>query len=353
MERIAPSTSGAGAGADAPPVVDIVLPYRNAADTLDECLDSILAQTLRRFRLLAIDDHSDDGSAAIVRRHAARDPRIRCLDNGGHGLVDALNLGLERATTPLIARMDADDRMHPERLRLQYRRLLEQPQISLLGCATRPFPPQGLRRGLIEYIRWQNGCNDPRQIADEIYIESPFAHPGVMFRREPVQRLGGYRDGPFPEDYDLWLRLHHAGAVMAKLPQILLEWRDSPRRVSRRDPRCSREAFDRLRAHYLARDPRLLARRNHFVIWGAGRRTRKRCRWLLEQGFSPVAWIDIDPNKIGNRLNGVPVVAPRWLRRPRRPLVLIYVASHGARERIAAELEGMGYRRGADYLAVG
>jgi cellulose synthase/poly-beta-1,6-N-acetylglucosamine synthase-like glycosyltransferase len=202
-------------------------------------------------------------------------------------------------------------------------------------------------------VRWQNQCLSPGQIADHIYLESPLPHPSVMFRRRWIERVGGYRDGRFPEDYELWLRLHAAGCPMAKLPEVLLEWREGPERTSRRDPRYAREAFDRLRAEYLARDPRLLGRRGELVIWGAGRKTRKRCRQLLERGFAVQAWVDIDPRKIGNRLQGVPVVSPDWLRRRPRPFVLCYVSNHGARELIGRELHAMGYRRGRDYLAVG
>ena len=302
--------------------------------------------------MLVIDDGSGDGSARLVRASAKLDPRIRLLRNPGSGLVSALNLGLERARAPLVARMDADDRMHPQRLWRQYRFLRQHPEITVLGCATRLFPAAGLQAGMREYVRWQNQCNRPRQIAAEIYIESPFAHPGVVYRRRPVQALGGYREGPFPEDYDLWLRLHQAGHRMQKLPQVLLDWRDGAGRLSRTDPRCSRDAFDALRARYLARDPRLLARRQRLVIWGAGRKTRKRCRHLLDRGFQPIAWVDIDPKKIGNRLQGVPVVAPEWLR-GRGCFVLVYVTNHGAREEIGQSLEAMGYRRGSDYLAVG
>jgi len=132
---------------------------------------------------------------------------------------------------------------------------------------------------------------------------------------------------------------------------VLLDWRESEGRLSRTDPRCSRQAFDRLRAAYLARDPRL--RNRPLAFWGAGRKTRRRCNLLIERGFTPIAWVDIDPRKIGNRLRGVPVVPPEWLAHDEQPFVLSYVANHGAREDITLRLEGMGYRRGVDYLMVG
>jgi hypothetical protein len=173
-----------------------------------------------------------------------------------------------------------------------------------------------------------------------------------MMRRDRIADAGGYRDGAFPEDYDLWLRLVHGGQRLAKLPQVLLHWRDRPGRLSRTDPRYSRDAFDRLRAEYLARDARLQSKRR-LVIWGAGRRTRRRAGLLLAQGHRPRAWIDIDPRKIGNRIGGVPVLSPRALDVADRPFVLGYVACHGAREQIGNALGAMGYERGRDYLMVG
>ncbi len=89
------------------------------------------------------------------------------------------------------------------------------------------------------------------------------------------------------------------------------------------------------------------------AIWGAGRSIRKRAQHLLGYGYTPIAWIDIDPRKTGNRINGVPVVGAQWLRRGERRFVLSYVAVHGARESVEAELHRIGYLKGRDYLHVG
>jgi glycosyltransferase involved in cell wall biosynthesis len=333
--------------------VSILLPFHNALDTLPACLNSIRKQDHRHWELIAVNDQSTDGSAAWLRQQAAADQRILVIDNPEKGLVNALNQGLSSCSHPLVARMDADDLMHPLRLSRQVAHFERVPDLALSATRVRLFPRELIQKGFHEYIRWQNQCCTRTTIAREIYIESPFAHPSVMFRKKLICQLGAYRQGPFPEDYDLWLRLFHSGQPMEKLPEILVDWRESPRRVSRTDPRCSREAFDRLRAEYLARDPRFLARADHFVIWGAGRKTRKRCRHLLQKGFRPRAWIDIDPRKIGNEIQGIPVVDSAWLRADPHPFVLVYVTNHGAREEIAAELDGLDYVQGADYLAVG
>ncbi len=335
------------------PAVSVLLPVRDAAATLDACLDSIACQTREDHEILAVDDGSRDTTPAILAARAARDPRIRVLRPGRIGLAAALNLGLEAARAPLVARMDGDDLMHPRRLELQLRTLAETPALDLVSCRVRLFPRRGLRAGYRHYEGWLNRSLSPAAVRAQMYVESPLPHPSVVYRRHRILELGGYRDGDFPEDYDLWLRLDTAGAGMAKRPEVLLWWRDGPGRLSRRDPRYRREAFDRLRAAHLAASGRLPAGRP-LAYWGAGRPTRRRAAHLIARGHPPAAWIDIDPRKTGNRIQGAPVHPPAWLREARpRPFVLVYVSNHGAREQIAAALAAMGYRPGRDWLGVG
>lgn len=310
-------------------MISIVMPFRNAAATLPACIASIHAQTFRDFEVIAIDDRSTDQSAELCRRAG-----FKVIE--AHGLVAALNAGLDAARGESIARMDADDVMHPERLEAQLELIADH---DVVATQVELFPDEEIRAGYREYIRWQNAVLTSDQIAANLFVESPFAHPSVMMRR-------GFRyaDGPFPEDYELWLRLHAAGGRMAKVPRVLLRWRESATRASRVDPRYSRDAFDRLRARWLA--PRLPP---EFVVWGAGQQARRRVR-LLDR--MPAAWIDVDPRKIGTILHGVPVHSYEWLRE-RRPFVLIYVTNHHARDEASRVLEEWGYRAGSDLLAVG
>jgi len=331
------------------PDVSVLLPFRDAEKTLSESMDSILGQTLGNFEILAVNDHAGDGSEDCIR--ACRDARIRLFNNPGRGLVAALNAGLQQANSNVIARMDADDIMYPQRLEKQLHYLQARPGLDLLASRVKKFPEQLIQAGYREYMRWQNACISPQTIGNEIYIESPFAHPSVMFRRDRVVQLGGYRAGRFPEDYELWLRMFHAGCGMKKLPEVLLGWRESADRLSRTAPEYARSAFDFIRAEYLAQDPRI--RNRPIVYWGAGRKTRRRARLLIHKGYPPLRWIDIDARKIGRELEGVRVEAPAWLDRRDRPFVLNYVTNHGARAEVRGTLGTLGYRIGRDYLEVG
>lgn len=334
------------------PALSIILPFYNAERTLAEALDSIVAQSFEEFELLAVDDGSEDASADRVRAWARRDRRVQLLSLPRSGVVGAMNAGLAAARAPIIARMDADDRMHPTRLEKQMRWLEDHPDLDLVGTQVRLFPAQGIRMGFADYVAWQNACVTPEAIADNAYIELPVAHPTFMFRKSVIELVGGYRDGDFPEDYELVLRLLHAGRRIGKVPEILLDWREGDDRLTRTDGRYRREAFDRVRADYLIRDRRLHSGRP-LAFWGAGRRSRRRADRLIAEGIGPTAWIDVDPAKLGRYYAGAQVFPPEWLDRRERPFVLSFVNNRGVREQIAGYLHSLGYTPGSDYLMVG
>ncbi len=329
--------------------VSILMPVFNAQATLHECLDSIFQQSLQDFEIIAVDDFSSDESVRIMQSYD--DPRIRIIENKSKGIVPALNAGLVHCRSDYVARMDADDVMHPQRLQKQYEVLLEDDGITLCATQAKKFPEEIIKAGYIEYMRWQNACLSMQDIKNQIYIESPFAHPSVMFRKQRIIAAGAYRDGAFPEDYELWLRLFHGRHKMMKLGEILIDWRESDSRLSRTSSRYSQTAFEKLRAYYLAKDLRLQGR--EIVFWGAGRKTRQRAQYLIDNGITPSAWIDIDPNKIGNVYQQAKTRAPEWLcQRDTKPFVLNYVRNHGAREYCRAHLDAAAYVMGEDYLDV-
>jgi glycosyltransferase involved in cell wall biosynthesis len=335
------------------PLVSVLLPFHNAAETIGDCIDSIREQTLTGFEIIAVNDFSNDASLQILQAYG--DDRIKIIDNEHRGLVSALNTGLAHCSAPLVARMDADDIMYSNRLVKQYEYMRQHHDVVLVATQARKFPEASIRNGYREYMRWQNSVLSNEDIYNQDYIESPFAHPSVMFRRDSVIAAGAYKHGEFPEDYELWLRLLHMGHRMEKLAEVLLDWRESEQRLSRVSDNYSRNAFDCIRADYLSRDERIHNKR--IAFWGAGRKTRQRVQQLLDKGFEPAVWIDIDPKKIGNRIRGVEVVEPAWLDQSvvdgNKPFVLNYVTNHGARDSARNYLQRIGYVMGQDYLEVG
>lgn len=333
------------------PAVSVLLPSYNSAETLPESLESIERQTLVDFEVVAIDDGSTDGSLEILRAWERRDGRFRVFTQPHQGIIHALNAGLEACRSPYIARMDADDRSHPRRLERQAAFLDAHPETAVVSCLVRAFPTEGVRQGFRVYLDWLNSLVAGEEISRQIFIESPLPHPSVTFRKDWVERAGGYQEHGWPEDYDLWLRLHLAGARFAKVPEVLLDWRESSARLTRTDSRYSLENFLRAKAYYLARGP--LADREAVIIWGAGMMGRRLSKHLVREGARLAAFVDIDPRKIGRTRRGLPILSPEelpgWWVRYQRPVLLAAVGARGARPLIRARLEAFGLREGQDW----
>ena len=332
------------------PAVSVVLPVRNAVSTLGRAFKSLRGQTWTDWELIAVDDGSVDGGRELLEQHAATDARIRVLANRGAGLVSALNTGLAEARGGLIARMDADDESHVERLSEQVGLLGRDPRLGLVSCLVNFGGDRERSAGYARHVDWLNDLVDPEAIALNRFVESPLAHPSVMFRRELVDRYGGYRDGDFPEDYELWLRWLDGGVRMAKAPRVLYAWHDTPGRLSRTDPRYDPENFFRLKAAWVARELRRTAGSRDVLVWGAGRPTRRRAAHLETHGVRIAAYVDIDPRKIGRTVGDVPVRAPADLPPADGAFVLGYVGSRGARELIREALRGRGFAEGRDFM---
>jgi glycosyltransferase involved in cell wall biosynthesis len=335
-------------------VVSVLLPCHNAADTLPEALDSLANQTLPAFELIAVDDGSTDATPDILGAAAARDRRVQVISQPHKGIIAALNVGLEACSGNYIVRMDADDRSHPDRLARQVAYLEDHPETAVVGCRVRGYPIDAVRQGFLFYIDWQNSLLTNDDIRREIFVESPLAHPSVAFRREWVQQVGGYQDHGWAEDYDLWLRLYLEGAGFAKLREVLLDWRERPERLTRLDSRYSLENFLRAKAHYLVRGP--LRSREAVILWGAGMIGRRLSKHLRRQGAPLVAFLDIDPKKIGRTLHGLPILPPDdlpdlWKRHP-APAVLAAVGARGARQLIRSRLNQSGLTEGKDWWSV-
>lgn len=313
----------------------MLLPVRDAAETLAEALASIRGQTLEDHELIAVDDGSRDGSAEALAAAAREDRRVRVARAPRPGLVPALNHALGLAAAPLVARMDADDVARPERLALQAARLDAEPPLHVLGSRVQLLPSPGLAcGGMRAYVEWQNGLLDHEAIVADLFVESPFVHPSVTMRRAALAALGGYRDTGGPEDYDLWLRAHAAGLRFAKLPAVLLLWRDRKGRLTRRDPRYAPARFLERKLEALLDGP--LREPCPLVLWGAGKIGKAWARALGDARRAPAALVEVDPRKLGQRIHGAPVVGVEAAGGIPGAWHLAAVGQPGARARIRA-----------------
>ena len=331
------------------PRVSILMPVRNEERFLPAALASLARQTLTDWELVAVDDGSTDATGVMLARAATADPRIRVMHRPPGGLVAALNAGLAACRSPMVARMDGDDVCHPLRLELQAAHLATHPETTLVTCQVRHVPRQLLTDGMRNYEGWQNDLLGHDAIIRDLFVESPLTHPSVMFRRDAVQRLGGYHDCGWAEDYDLWLRMAAAGMRFARLPRVLFYWRDRPERQTRTAPAYTLEAFRACKIHHLRTG--FLAGADEVTLWGAGSEGKAWRLALLTRGIHVRRWIEVDARKIGQVIHGAPVLGIENLAPGDGP-TLITVGAKGAREQIRHYAVGRGLDEGRDFLCV-
>ena len=208
------------------PVFETPVPY------LEECWQSIQAQSFRAWELVLVDDGSTAAGTLALLEEIGDDPRVRLLTlDRNRGVAHALNAGLERCRAELVARMDADDKMLPSRLERQVAYLTDHPEVAILGTQ-------------MQGIDWETGELHPPTshppIVDADYIEHQRAsshiwvlnHPTAVFRRQAILDLGGYPDFRVAQDLALWLKAHRAGLEIHNLASVELHYRLHPDQVS-------------------------------------------------------------------------------------------------------------------------
>ena len=329
------------------PLVSVLLPYRDVAPTIEAALRSMLDQSIASLEVLAVDDGSRDDGPGRVRAIAERDGRVRCLAGGGRGIATALGTALRAAKGRYLARMDGDDVSLEHRLERQLEAMEKDIGLGCVGVQVEGFPRQAVGEGMRRYIDWQNGLITPEDHARELFVEAPLCHPSVLLRRDALEDAGGWRDVPWPEDYDLWLRLDARGWGLAKVPEVLFRWRHREGRATFQDARYGLDRFREVKAEHLAR--RILATRKPFAMWGAGPTGKRTARSLEAHGLRPCWFIDIDPRKVGRTARGAPIIEAASVL-PGGPFVVVAVGARGARELIRHELAARGFDEGVDYL---
>jgi glycosyltransferase involved in cell wall biosynthesis len=331
------------------PRVSILMPIRNEERYLRAALGSLFRQSASEWELVAVDDGSTDATPAILEAAAREQSRVRVIRLEGAGLVAALSEGLAACRAPLLARMDGDDVCHPRRLERQAGYLEAHPQVGLVASTFRHFPRAGLRRGMLDYEKWQNSLVDQSQIMRDLFVESPFVHPGIMVRRSIVEELGGYRDCGWAEDYDLWLRMAARGTTFVRLPDPLFFWRDHPERETRTSGLYAPDAMRRCKFHHLRRG--FLSDASEVIVAGAGKEARAWQRLLAADGVRVSHWLDIDPRKIGRILHDAPVLHSSELELGDRKMI-VAIGLRGARAEFRGVASGRGWVEGEDFVCV-
>ncbi len=322
------------------PRVSVLLPVRDSERTVARAVKDILGQSLRALELIAVDDGSTDASAKILDALARSDSRLTVLHGERKGVVHAANLALRHARAPFIARMDADDESDPRRLELSLAALDADASLCGVGTQVEVFRDDcPVSPNLQRYAQWLNSLTTAQTLYADRLVESPLCNPSITLRREAFEWAEGWRDGDFPEDWELFLRLLQSGRKLRCLEQPLVRWRDHPARVTRNDLRYARDRHLGLKARFLK--PLL---KPPVSIWGAGEIGLKLSRLL--GGVD--RFIEVNPRKIGMRIDGARVVGLHDVGPPCGHLVAA-VGAKGARQNIRKFLVATGWQEGRDF----
>lgn len=217
-----------GSGSTAPRV-SVVMSVYNGMPLVQDAVASILDQTFRDLEFIIVNDGSTDDTLPYLHAAAARDPRIRIIDQLNTGLTRALIRGVAAARAPLIARMDADDLSEPERLARQVAYLDAHPDLCAASCGI------AYVAGDLTPIAMSDRRRPPEALPLLVTLYNAVSgHGQVVFRKSAYDAAGGYDPAfRFAQDYDLWTRMTRA-RPFGEAPGILYKFRINHDSISTR-----------------------------------------------------------------------------------------------------------------------
>jgi glycosyltransferase involved in cell wall biosynthesis len=224
------------------PKISVVMSMYNAEKYLRPALESILNQTYRDFEFIIIDDGSSDGSSEIVMSYD--DPRIRLVQQVNHKLVYSLNKAVHLARGEYIARMDADDISMPTRLEDELALFELKPRLGLVGSFF-AYIEEATGKPTSDIIAYPTKHTDVRRA---LYINNPFAHGSVMYRKQAFLDAGDYTSAYGPtEDYELWRRIAEKDWELELIPKVLYLYRLNSSGISSLNSTVQNENAEKIR----------------------------------------------------------------------------------------------------------
>lgn len=185
------------------PKISVLMPVYNSEKYLELAILSILNQTFKNFEFIIVDDCSTDNSWEIISRYVKKDKRIIAAKNTENlRTTKSLNKGLKVARGKYIARMDADDWSYPDRLQKQFNFMETHPEVGVSGGVIE-ICNENLK--ILNIRKYPLSDSNARKI---IFRYSPFAHPATIWRKNMLDKVGGYNESiPLSQDYELYFRI--------------------------------------------------------------------------------------------------------------------------------------------------
>ncbi len=328
-------------------MVSVLIPFKNTASFLRECLDSVLAQTYSDWEVLAVDDHSSDTSCELVASYALKDDRIKVFKNKGNGIIPALRTAYQYSSGQFITRMDADDIMIPHRLQVMVESLHNYGKAHVAVGQVRYFSDRGISDGYDRYAKWLNELTAQGTNFSEIYKECVIPSPCWMVYRNDFEASGAFQPDRYPEDYDLTFRFYEQRLKIIPCLEVLHLWRDYDTRTSRTHEHYAQNYFLDIKLHYflkLNHDPT-----RSLVIWGAGFKGKTIAKKLLEKeiGFT---WLCDNPKKIDKKIYGKELSHFSVLTDLKNPQSIVTVANEMAQQEIRTYFHKLQQQPMKDYF---
>jgi len=328
-------------------LISILIPVKNAEKYLQECMESILNQSHNNFELIAINDHSTDRSLEILQYYALQDERVQVLNNAGKGIIEALRLAFSACKGNVITRMDADDRMHPNKLESMYGELEKQGSGNLVLGLVEYFSEAGIGNGYKRYAEWLNTLTRNQNNFADIYRECAIPSPCWMLYKDDLIACDAFNPNRYPEDYDLAFRFYKQGLNIIGVNSILHYWRDYPERSSRTDPNYLDNRFFDIKLSYFLKLEK--EDKDSIVLYGAGKKAKYIAKALREKNLS-FTWLTNNPKKIGKEVYGVLLQDQSQLIKREHQKIIIVVSNPKEQELIASKLLEMNNMLGKDYF---
>lgn len=329
------------------PKISILIPAKNAAKYLHDCLNSILEQTETNWECIVVNDNSTDNTLAILNEFAAKDKRFIIFSNTKNGVITALRLAYAKCSGELIHRMDADDIMPKHKLAILKQSLIEYGKGHIATGKVKYFSESTLGDGYKKYELWLNHLTETGSNFSELYRECVIASPCWMVFRSDFEKCGGFNSDIYPEDYDLVFRFYEAGLRCLPSSEVLHLWRDYAVRSSRTSTLYADNRFLDIKCFYFLK---LNFNKNRpLVIWGAGRKGKAIAKYLIRENID-FHWLCNNPKKIGKEIYGLVMQSDSYLKRLTYPQVIVAVANNDEQAALKKHFHKNGMKTMKDYF---
>jgi glycosyltransferase involved in cell wall biosynthesis len=327
-----------------PVEVSLLMPFFNADRFIAEALESIQAQTETNWELIAIDDYSEDNSLEIIRNFAIHDKRIKIFSNQEKGILPALKLAFSKSKGKYIGRADADDIYPPQRLSKMVNLLKISPPKTIVTGMISYFSDNNVSRGYRKYEAWLNEINIGGITWSQIYRECVIASPNWLCSRAEMEKIGGFSDLDYPEDYDMVFKWYKNDFQVDCLAEVSLYWRDHPMRVSRISEAYQQKALFRLKIKRFLE----IEKYTKLYLWGRGKKAKICASHLIGSGID-FHWMDLE-ERISSEKDSIPIEDFRITDLSNGAKLLIEVYSNPAQRRAMEDfLMGQNKMEGKDY----